>query len=60
LVRERELIEEFGSQEAVRRQIRGRLREAFSHSELDQLTLAQRQAALRDFEENFERIVQLF
>lgn len=60
LIRERELIAEFGSREAVRNELRPLLREAFNHSELGALTAAQREAALRDFEENFERIVHLF
>lgn len=62
LIRERELIHQFGSRDAVRREIRDRLREVFDipHPELNQLSLVQRQAARRDFMENLERILQLF
>ena len=60
LVRERELLQRGLTRTQIRDQIRDHLRQAFNHSELNALTQAQQAAALRDFEENLERIVHLF
>jgi hypothetical protein len=61
LIREQELVAQYGSREAVRTQVRDLLRKAFEHDEVVQaLRPEQRAAALRWFDDNFDRIVQLF